>query len=92
MAKEAHELRNEIEKVRKDGLDSIVSVEKEHAMQDEATEKVYRQRVEEKERILEQLNQQLLRAEQEHLSEKRELQQQRDQGQQEQSRLVGVHG
>ena len=32
MAKEAHELRNEIEKVRKDGLNNIVAVKKEHAM------------------------------------------------------------
>lgn len=71
MAKEAHELKNEIERVRKDGLDNIVTVKKEHAMQDEARDKVYRQRVEEKERILEQLNQQLLHVEKEHLSEKR---------------------
>jgi hypothetical protein len=81
MAKEAHELRNEIEKVRKDGLDNVMAVKNEHAMQDEAREKVYRQRVEEKERILEQLNQQLLRAEKEHLGEKRVLHQQREQSQ-----------
>ena len=78
MAAEAHQRKGEIERVRKDGLDNIVTVKREHAMQDEASEKVYRQRVEEKERILEQLNQQLLRGEKEHLSEKRELQQQRD--------------
>ena len=77
MAEEAHKLKGEIERAKKDGLDNIVTAKKEHAMQDEAREKVYRQRVEEKERILEQLNHQLLHSEKEHLSEKRELQQQR---------------
>ena len=32
MAEEAHKLKGEIERVRKDGLDNMVAVKKEHAM------------------------------------------------------------
>ena len=91
MAKEAHELQMEIESVRKEGLDKLADVRQENQMKDEAREKVYSQRIEEKERILEQLNQQLLQAEKKHVSEKRELQKQLDQGKQEQLYHTGIH-
>ena len=48
---------SEIELVRKQGLDDVVDVKRQHSIQLEETEKVHRQRIEEKDNILEHLNQ-----------------------------------
>lgn len=60
MAKQAQEQQMEVEAVKKQGLDKLAGVRQEHLMENEAQEKVHNSRVEEKERILERLNQQQL--------------------------------